>query len=182
MGSGAGRRPVRESNLLKKKDLAKLEELAGQAAALCGVDLVDLEYVAARGAPVLRLYIDRDGGVTIDDCARVSRAMGDAMDTEDPLPFSYKLEVSSPGVDKALKGERDFKRYSGRPALFVLRRAHMGRGTIAGVIGGCENGTVLVRSDSGEEISIRLNDIARARLDVDPWEMVKMKRKKGHAG
>jgi ribosome maturation factor RimP len=167
---------------LKEKDLAKLEELARQAATLCGVDLVDVEYGAERGGPVLRLYIDRDGGVTIDDCARVSRAMGDAMDTEDPLPSSYRLEVSSPGVDKALKGERDFRRYSGRPALFVLKRPHKGQATIGGVIGGCEEGAVLVRSKSGEEIRIRFDEIARARLDVDPWEMAKMKGKKGHAG
>jgi ribosome maturation factor RimP len=167
---------------LKEKDLAKLEELARQAATLSGVDLVDLEYGSERGGPVLRLYIDRDGGVTIDDCARVSRAMGDAMDTEDPLPFSYRLEVSSPGVDKALKGERDFRRYSGSRALFVLRGARDGRATIGGVIVGCEEGAVLVRSKSGEEIRIEFDEIARARLDVDPWEMAKMKGKKGHAG
>jgi ribosome maturation factor RimP len=167
---------------LKEKDLAKLEELAHQAATLSGVDLVDVEYGAERGGPVLRLYIDKDGGVTIDDCARVSRAMGDALDTEDPLPFSYRLEVSSPGVDKALKGERDFRRYSGRSAMFVLKRARDGQSAIGGVIIGCEQGAVLVRPKSGEDISIGFDEIARARLDDSPWEMAKMKGKKGHAG
>ena len=167
---------------MKQKDLAKLEELARQAADISGVELVEVEYIVARGAPVLRVFIDKEEGVSIDDCVRVSRAMGDALDTEDPLPLSYRLEVSSPGVDRPLKGEKDYKRFAGSPALFVLRRALGGRSTVAGVIGKCADGVVHVRGDSGDEMTLRFENIARARLNVDPWEMAKMKGKKDHAG
>ncbi len=166
---------------MRRKELARLEELAIEAVSRSGVDFIDLEY-SAGGTPVLRLFIDKDGGITIDDCARVSRAMGDALDTEDPLPYSYRLEVSSPGVDKALKGERHYERYSGRNAVFVLKRPYDGHTTLSGEIGGCEEGAVILCTKSGETIKIEFDDVARARLDEDPWEIAKVKRKKGHAG
>lgn len=167
---------------MRKKDLARLEELARRAADTSGVELVGVEYVAVRGGPVLRVSIDTEGGVGIDDCVRVSRAMEDVLDTEDPLPFSYRLEVSSPGVDRPLKGENDYRRFAGSPAVFVLRRAQEGRSKVAGVIGECADGALRVRVDSGGEMILRFEDIARARLNVDPWEMAKMKGKKDHAG
>jgi ribosome maturation factor RimP len=167
---------------LKKEHLARVEQLARQAAALSGVKLVDVEFSPSRGNPVLRLYIDKEGGTTLEDCTRVSRAMGDAMDTEDPIPFSYRLEVSSPGVDKALKGPGDYERYIGLPAKLVLRRPISGRNVVTGRIGDCRDGEVHVYTSSGEEISIRLDDVSRARLDVDPWEMAKMKGKRTDAG
>lgn len=167
---------------MKRERLDRVRELARQAAALCGVDLVDMEYKPSRGNPVLRLYIDVEGGVSLEDCTRVSRAMADALDTEDPIPSSYRLEVSSPGVDKALRTAADFGRYIGFPALLVLRHPHEGRSTVTGTLSGCDGESVLLREDSGEESSFRLENIARARLNIDPWEKAKMKGKKRHAG
>lgn len=167
---------------MKREYLDRVEELAREAAALCGVELVDVEYKTARDNPVLRLYIDKTGGVLVEDCARVSRAMGDALDTEDPIPSRYRLEVSSPGVDKALKGLKDFERYRGFPVQMVLRRPYEGQSVVCGKIAACGGDSVGLLIESGTEISFRLEDIARARLDVDPWEMAKMKRKKKHAG
>jgi ribosome maturation factor RimP len=166
---------------LKREHLGRVRELARQAAALCGAELVDLEYKPGRGNPVLRLYIEKPGGVSVGDCTRVSRAMADALDTEDPIPSSYKLEVSSPGVDKALKTAEDFERYREFPALLVLKHPNEGRSTVSGIIKGCDGGSVALHLDSGEE-RFRLVDIARARLDIDPWEKAKTKRKKKHAG
>ena len=167
---------------MKREHLDRVREMARQAAALCGVDLVDVEYKPSRGNPVLRLYIDAEGGVSLEDCTRVSRAMADAMDTEDPIPSGYRLEVSSPGVDKALKTAGDFERYSGFPALIVLRRPYHGQSTVSGTIVACEGGSVVLRVESGEEIGFKLDGIARARLNIDPWDKAKTKGKKKHAG
>lgn len=167
---------------MKRERLARVDKLARQAAALSGVELVDVEYRPSRGNPVLRLYIDKEGGISLEDCSRVSRAMGDALDTEDLIPFSYRLEVSSPGADKALKGPRDFKRFVGRPAKLVLRKPFKGETVVSGRIGVCTDDAISLLTVSGDEISIRLDDVARARLDVDPWEIAKMKGKKRDAG
>jgi ribosome maturation factor RimP len=167
---------------LKRDHLDRVKELARQAAELCGVDLVDLEFKPSKGSPVLRLYIDVEGGVTLEDCTRVSRAVADALDTEDLIPSSYRLEVSSPGTDKALKTAGDFERYSGFPARVVLRRPYRGQSTVDGTITGCDGETLSLRAASGTEIDIRLKDIARARLNIDPWEKAKTKGKKKHAG
>jgi ribosome maturation factor RimP len=176
-----GPRPYREVFPLKKEHLDRVRELALQAAALCGAELVELEYKPGSGDPVLRLYIDKPGGVSVGDCTQVSRAMADALDTEDPIPSSYRLEVSSPGVDKALKTAEDFERYKEFPALLVLKRPNKGRSTVSGIVEGCDGESVALRLDSGEE-RFRLEEIARARLNIDPWEMAKTKRKNKHAG
>ena len=149
---------------MKKEDLARVEELARRAASVSGVELVDVEYKAEHGGPVLRVFIDKSGGITVDDCTRVSRAVADALDTEDPIPGSYRLEVSSPGVNKTLRSEKDFERFNGRPALLVLKRPLQGRATITGVIRGCGDGTVTIGTDSQREIQVSLRDIARADL------------------
>jgi ribosome maturation factor RimP len=167
---------------LNKEHLGRVKDLARQAAALCGVELVDVEYTPARANPVLRLYVEKPGGVSVGDCTKVSRAMADVLDTEDLIPSSYRLEVSSPGMDKALKTAGDFERYSGFPARIVLRRPFDGQSTVSGTITGCRGGSVSLRFESGEEASFELDDIARARLDIDPWEKAKMKGKKKHAG
>jgi ribosome maturation factor RimP len=167
---------------LRRDVLARVEELARQAAEEAGVELVDLEYSPARGHAVLRLYIDKDGGITVGDCTRVSRAVGDALDTEDPIPGSYKLEVSSPGVDMALRNERHFVRYRGRPVQLVLRRPVQGLKMVAGVIESCNGGTVKLRSASAGELVVEMDNIARGRLDIDPWERAKASGKKEHAG
>ena len=165
-----------------RRFLARVEALARRALADSGVELVDLEYSPARGNSVLRLFIDREGGITLDDCARVSRAVGDVLETEDPIPGSYRLEVSSPGVNRALKNERDFVRYRGDPAHVVLRKPVRGQRTVSGIIQWCEDGVVMLKSSSAEDFRIELENIARARLDVDPWERAKSKGKKRHAG
>ena len=165
-----------------RRFLATVEALARSAAAQSGVELVDLEYSPSHGHSVLRLFIDREGGITVDDCTRVSRAVGDALETEDPIPGSYRLEVSSPGVNRPLKSERDFVRFQGDPARIVLKRPVQGHRTVSGVIQGCEGGAVTVKTVSADEFRIELKDIVRAQLDVDPWEQAKSKGKKKHAG
>jgi ribosome maturation factor RimP len=167
---------------MRKRFLAEVEDLARRAVADSGFELVDLEYSPARGNSVLRLFIDKEGGITLDDCAKVSRAVGDVLETEDLIPGSYRLEVSSPGVNRALRSERDFARYKGEPARVVLRRPVQGHRTVSGTIEWCEDGVVALRSSSAEDLTVELENIARARLDVDPWERAKSKGKNKHAG
>jgi ribosome maturation factor RimP len=172
---------------LARRFMAAVEALARKAASDSGVELVDLEYGPAPGGPVLRLFIDKEGGITVGDCTRVSRAIGDALEIDDPIPGSYRLEVSSPGVNRPLKNESDFARFEGSPAQVVLRTPVQGHRTIGGIIQGCEGGTLTLKTASAE-LQVEIGNIARARLDVDPWERAKAKAKtkakgkRGHAG
>ena len=96
---------------MSSRVLSIAEHVAGlveQSIEDMGFELVDVEYLSVHGKWVLRLYIDKEGGVTIDDCARVSREMGDLIDVKEIIIHEYILEVSSPGVDRPLKKEKDF--------------------------------------------------------------------------
>jgi len=166
---------------LRREHLDRAELIAERAVALLGMDLVAVEFSRSARPPVLRIYIDKDGGVTLDDCVRASRAIGDALDTEDPIPFRYRLEVSSPGVDRPLRNRREFERCIGQAARIVLRKP-AGRGSVLrGNIERCTDDAVFLCDKDGEEVEVSFENIVRARLDVDPWEMARMKGKKGNA-
>jgi len=92
----------------------KLNEIVQQVCAELGVELVEFDLFQAGSRKLLRLFIDRDGGVSIDDCTAVSRNLGNRLDLEDLIPVAYTLEVSSPGLDRPLKTDRDFQRNMGR--------------------------------------------------------------------
>ena len=88
-----------------------------------GYELVDLEYKKEGPHWCLRLYIDKPGGITLDDCQEVSQRVGDVLDIKDPIPHNYFLEVSSVGLDRPLKKEEDFVRFKGRNVDLKLYRA-----------------------------------------------------------
>ena len=112
-------------------DKERLFELLEPALAAMGFELADLDaHFGRRG--LLRLYIDREGGVTVDDCQRVSEQVGALLDVEDPLPGSYVLEVSSPGFDRRLRTLAHFERFSGEQAKVELRDARDGRRQVHG--------------------------------------------------
>ena len=116
-------------------DKERLFELLEPALAAMGFELADIDaHVGRRG--LLRLYIDRQGGVTVDDCQRVSEQMGALLDVEDPLPGSYVLEVSSPGFDRRLRTLAHFERFSGEQARVELRDARDGRRNFTGRLDG----------------------------------------------
>jgi ribosome maturation factor RimP len=139
-----------------------LIELLEPAVAAMGFELADLDaHFGRRG--LLRLYIDRPGGVTLDDCQRVSEQVGAFLDVEDPLPGSYVLEVSSPGFDRRLRTLAHFERFSGEQVRIELRDAREGRRNFVGRLAGVEGSTVLLEMD-GEVWRLPLSDIATARL------------------
>jgi ribosome maturation factor RimP len=129
-----------------------------------GFVLVDVDEVVERGRRTLRFYIDAHGGVSLEDCATVSRELAYLLDAEPELASGYVLEVSSPGLDHRLKKEREYVYFAGREARLVLRNPVDGRSVIEGVIGGADGGTVRIELEDGEQLSVPLAEIARARL------------------
>jgi ribosome maturation factor RimP len=154
-------------------------ELEARIGAL-GFELVELERAGTRSRPILRLRIDRAGspaepGVTLDDCARVSRALEPFLDGHEGLAEQYVLEVSSPGVERPLVRERDWERFAGREVAIkgygpLAGRGRRLEGEILGLGEPGEHGrAVRIRLSDGAEVAIPLREIARAQL-VFRWD------------
>src|SRR6185295_17065294 len=127
-------------------DKERLFELLEPALAAMGFELADIDaHFGRRG--LLRLFIDREGGVTVDDCQRVSEQVGALLDVEDPLPGSYTLEVSSPGFDRRLRTQAHFERFVGERVRIEMRDALEGRRNFTGTLTGLENGNVVLEVD-----------------------------------
>ena len=112
----------------------------------------------------MRLTIDREGGVTLDDCAEFSRRVGALLEVEDPIPSAYGLEVSSPGLDRRLVKESDFERFSGRVARVSLAQPLGGRRNFQGVLKGLERGEVLMEIEGETLVRLPFSAIHVARL------------------
>jgi len=147
--------------------LGKVVRLAAPVVEGAGLELVDVTYAEGHGRAVLRVFIDKPGGVTgvtIDDCAKVSRELGAVLDVDDTLSTRYSLEVSSPGLDRVLKKEKDFLRFSGREVKIRTRAPRDDRRNFKGLIQGVENGGVVIVDSAGRRVAIPLEDIERANL------------------
>jgi ribosome maturation factor RimP len=143
-------------------DKERLLEILEPTVAAMGFELAEIDaHLGRRG--LLRLYIDREGGVTLDDCQRVSEQVGAFLDVEDPLPGSYVLEVSSPGFDRRLRTLAHFERFGGENARIELKDARDGRRNFTGRLAGVEGSAVLLEVD-GELQRLPFGDIAVARL------------------
>ena len=141
-------------------------ELAAPAIAAQGCQLWDIEYVREAGQWYLRLYLDKEGGVDIDDCEAVSRVVSDLLDEADPIEGSYILEVSSAGADRALKKPEHFARFLGSQVDVKLYRAREGRKELTGTLLGYENGDVTLELPGGPAV-LEKKDVAQVRLHVD---------------
>lgn len=138
------------------------DRLASGVRAL-GFELVDVELMGGRQHQTLRVYIDSPQGVTVDDCADVSRQLSAILDVEDPFPGSYTLEVSSPGLDRPLVTPADFRRYQGALVKVRLLHALEGRRNFTGRLLEATAEDVVVDVD-GARFSLPLRAIERARL------------------
>ncbi len=132
-----------------------------------GYGLVDVEYTTAAGRNVLRVYIERDRGITVDDCAKVSRQISAVLDVEDPITEPYVLEVSSPGLDRPLVKREDFERFAGETVKVRMRDAESGRRNFRGTLVGVEGDAAVVDVDN-ERYRLPIARIERARL-VPRW-------------
>ena len=125
-------------------------------------ELVDVEYVKEAGDWYLRAYIDKPGGITIDDCEAVSRKLSDLLDEADFIPDAYILEVSSPGLTRPLKKDRDYDRNIGKPVEIKLFKAVSGRKEITADLVSYDKDTVKV-SEDGNEIVLEKKNISLIR-------------------
>lgn len=129
-----------------------------------GFELVEIEYGREDAGYVLRLYIDRTGGVTIDHCVEVSRYVGPVLDKEDFIEGAYNLEVSSPGIDRPLRKPVDFTRFAGEPIKVETVAAMAGRRRYAGRLAGYEDGLIAI--DCGGTVHrVHIENVKRAKLD-----------------
>ena len=142
------------------------EELLEPIVEQHGFELVDVEYVKEGGTWYLRAYIDKPGGITVDDCEIVSRAFGDLLDEKDFIEDSYILEVSSPGLGRPLKKEKDFARSLGEEVEIRLYRPMDGSKEYKGELKAYDKETVTVAAEEGEW-TIKRSDIALIRLAFD---------------
>jgi len=140
-----------------------LQELLEPSVTALGYDLVAAELTGDGSQTILRIYIDLPGGITVDDCEKVSRQVSAVLDVEDPIPGEYTLEVSSPGLDRPLVKREDFERYSGEEVKIHTGEAVLGRRNFTGRLQGLDQDLVLVEVDK-EIYEINLNNVERARL------------------
>jgi len=137
-----------------------------------GLELVELEFKKVGRGYLLQIFIDKPEGVNLDDCAEVSRELSVQLDVEDCIASRYTLEVSSPGLDRPLKKEQDFVRYTGRLAVVKtseLLKDEKGspRKTFLGTIEGVEESVVIIRLKEGPQARIPWDKIAKAHLEFE---------------
>lgn len=129
------------------------------------LELVDVEYVRERNW-YLRVFIDKEGGVDLEDCQAVSEKLSKVLDEKDPISDNYLLEVSSPGLDRVLKKEKDFLRYRGRTVDIHFFKPHDGTKLLVADLGE-KQGDVLTVAHDGKEETISMKDISQIRLHID---------------
>ncbi len=165
-------------------DLAQLSKVCSEGLEAIGYELVDLEYLRDPGGWVLRVYIDAPSSgeqettaaagpapvprstITHQDCKAASNHLGTVLDVEDIIDNAYRLEVSSPGVMRPVRKEKDFNRFAGHKAKVVMQEAIDGRKKYTGVIKGAGEGRVQLELDSGL-VELPLDRMKRARLEVE---------------
>ncbi len=158
---------TKKGSYMSKKDYeTRTEELLGPIVERCGVSIYDVEFVKEGSDYYLRAYIDKEGGVTIDDCENVSRALSDEMDANDFISEAYILEVSSPGLGRTLKKERHFQNSLGEEVEIKTYKPIGKDKEFVGILKSYEDGTVTIETPSGD-MQFTKDMIAAARLTID---------------
>lgn len=158
---------------MAKVDAAeRITQIAGEILAPLGMNLVDLEYKREGRDMVARLFIEKEGGITLDDCSAVSRELSDILDVEDFMPERYTLEVSSPGVCRPLKKLADYQRFVGslvKVKTFDTLTDDAGnkRKTFLGTLTGVDNGAISIHLKEGQNATIPLEKVAKANLEFE---------------
>ena len=152
----------------RKEDiLEKIRAVAGPVAAAEGLELVEVELGGAGGRTTLRLFIDKAGGVSLEDCSNISKSVSAALDVEDPLAGAYDLEVSSPGLDRPLRTPEHFQKYAGqkvRLKTYGPIAECENRKTFVGTLKGFESGKVAVDVD-GKLFQVPHQQISKANIE-----------------
>ena len=154
--------------------LGQVRAIAERVAASRGLEIWDIQSRREATGHVVRVFIDRPGpaatpeeSVSIEDCEQVNREISTILDVEDPLPFAYTLEVSSPGLDRPLRGAADYERFAGRLAKVVLAEPVDNQKAFEGHLRGVDNGDVLLEAPNGRVHRLPYRLITRGRLEVE---------------
>lgn len=147
----------------------EVRQLAGPLAEESGYELVDVEFAAQGRHRIVRVLLDKPGGITVGDCSSFSRRLADCLDMNQTIAGSYHLEVSSPGLDRPLPSLESVGRFAGRRASLVTHEARDGRRKYDGELLGVSDGRVGVREADGVEHWFDWDGVKSARLVVDPW-------------
>ena len=145
----------------------RTEELITPILDRMNFELVDVEYVKEGGTWYLRAYIDKEGGITVNDCEMVAREMNEILDREDYVVDSYIFEVSSPGLGRPLKKEKDYVRSMGKEVEIRTYRAINREKEFYGILSAYDENTVTIKTEDGTEMTFEKSDIALIRLAFD---------------
>ena len=145
----------------------RVRQLAEQAAIDHGLELVHAEVAGPDNRPVVRVFIDKPGGVTHDDCSDVSEQLGTVLDVEDFIHAAYTLEVSSPGLERGLYRKADYERFAGSAAKIKSRVPVNGQRNFRGTIIGVDDEQVIVEDRVSGRVRIPFDDIVKANLEID---------------
>lgn len=152
----------------------QVKDAATRVAATHGLELFDVQFRREAYGMVLRVRIDRSGPaasaeecVSVQDCSHVSRDLSALLDVEDFIPVAYTLEVSSPGLDRPLRGRTDFERFAGRRAKVVMREAVDGQTFFRGRLAGVDADYALIDGEDGRQHRVPLGLVTRANLEVE---------------
>jgi ribosome maturation factor RimP len=142
-----------------------------------GMEIVDIDYRREGRGTVLRFYLDREGGVSLDDLAPLSRRLGDVLDAHDVIPGAYTLEVSSPGINRRLRKADHFRRFIGKKVRVRTGNPIAGRRTFVGALRAVEAGGVVVGSDEDAQF-IRFDDITQANYEHEFVHFANVKQRR----
>lgn len=162
----------------KREFLDELRSMIEPVVSSEGVELLDLEFRRERQGYVLRIFIDHEDGITIEDCSRVSNVVSDFLDVVDPIHHSYHLEVSSPGLDRPLRKPEHFLRYVGSIITVRTLAPVLNRKNFKGILKEASTHTISIECD-GEIFTIPLENIDKANLSYFDTEKAKSKNKRG---
>ena len=155
------------------EERSRVRQLVEEIVESQGYELVDVEFKGAGKNSLLRIFIDRPDGISHEDCELVSEHVGTVLDVEDLIPFSYTLEVSSPGLDRKLFKEADYIRFAGKLAKIQTRIPLEHQRVFRGRLRGLQDGKILVELPKGELLEIPVDVVAEARLEFDWLEDLK---------
>jgi ribosome maturation factor RimP len=148
----------------------RVREIAARVAGEHGLELVHAELAGGPRTPIVRIFIDKPGGVTHEDCSRVSEHVGTVLDVEDFIHSAYTLEVSSPGLERGLYRREDYERFAGRLAKLKTRGAVGGQRNFRGRILAVEDDSIRFDDKTNGQVTIPLAEIVKANLEIDVEE------------
>lgn len=147
--------------------IEQIRDLVHPILSSLGLELFDIEQTAGGRRAVLRIYIDKPGGVTLKDCEETNKYLGHALDVEDTIPYAYTLEVSSPGLDRPLKKLEDYQRAIGKLVRIKFNQAIQGRWVLVGRLMGIEIEGIKMEGDDLGDLVIPFSNIKNGRLEVE---------------